>query len=253
MTEEDLLFFERVTRSLRGDLSPSEQEEFKLLIESDPAKRAESEQLIVTHDLLSLCAATDAPPRDVPQEALKLLRLEVEKHIKRKPAKWKFGPATALWASGIAAALIIGIVVLEAPLSTTSPQMEYRLQSNRSDTSLGVIGFGASVFDWNKGEPFESVLRRVLDRTTVQAIEPSGLPDWENNWPESNKQPVFKVLIQEYGLLQLKSGFGLVRVMGRWRGANFQKTFQITTPDGLPKALREAQVFIEETIQQHSK
>ncbi len=248
MTEEDLLFFERVTRSLRGDLSPSEQEELKLLIESDPAKLAESEQLIVTHDLLSLCAATDAPPREVPQEALKILRQEVEKHIKRKPAKWRFRPATALWASGIAAALIIGIVVLDAPLSTTSPHLEYALESKRSDTS------SFALFGLNGGEPFRSVLRSVLGGTSVHEIEPGGLLDWENNWLESNKQPVFKILIQEYGPFdKLKSDFGLVKVMGRWRGANFQKTFQVTTPDGLPKAIKEAQGFIQETIQQHGE
>lgn len=252
-TEEHLLFIERVARSLRGDLSPSEQGELKLEIESDPAKRAESVQLMVTHDLLSLCAATDAPPRELPQEALRLLRLEVEKHIKHKPVNRRFGLAAVLWAIGIATALIIGIVAMNSLLLTTSPKMEYRLQSSHDDKSLsGVIDLGASALDWNKGEPFETVLNGILDRNELQQIHPSDLPDWENNWPESEKRPVFKILIQEHGLLdKLKSNFGLIKVMGRWRGANYQKTFQITTHDGLPKVMKEAQGFIEEAIQQH--
>lgn len=257
-TEVDMKFVERVSRSWRGDMSASEREELKLQIESDQVKRAESEQLIVTHELFSLCAATDAPPSDVPLEALRLLRLEVGKHIKRKPAKWRFGPTSALWTTGIAAALILGIVMLDAPPSSTTglpleykPHLDYRLQSKRS-RSDNVARFMRTESD--EAEPFHSVLRRVLDGTVVEAIEPKDLPDWEGTWPDSSMQPAFKILIYEFGIFEFyKSDLGQVKVMGRWRGATFQKTFQITTSEGLPKALVEAQDFIEETIRQHDK
>lgn len=248
-TEEHLLFIERVARSLRGDLSTSEQEELRLEIERDAAKRSESVQLVVTHDLLSLCAATDAPPSEVPQEALRLLRLEVEKHIKPKPAKWRFGSAVALWASGIAAALVFGMFVFEQALSPAEPVLDYALEAGSTD-STGFLAFAGL----NKGEPFESVLRRILKDASFKVINSGNGQDWEHNWPESDQQPIFKLLIREHGPIdRLKSDFGLIKVMGRWRGANFQKTFPVTTPDGLPTALKEAQSFIEETIQQHVK
>lgn len=259
-TEEHLLFIERMARSLRGDLSPAEQVELKNEIESDPAKRAESVELMVTHDLLSLCAATDAPPSEVPQEALRLLRLEVEKQIKRKPVRWPFGPVTPLWASGIAAALVLGLFVFEQvrPLmnldralyalqrAPIKPVLDYALEAGPADTT-GFLAFAGL----NNDEPFESVLKRILNDASFKVIDSSNGQDWEQNWPQSDKQPIFKLLIREYGPIEkLQSNYGLIKVMGRWRGANFQKTFQITTRDGLPAALNEAQVFIEEAIHQ---
>lgn len=284
-TEEHLLFIERVARSLRGDLPQSELDELRVEIECNPAKRAESVQLMETYDLLSLCAATDSPPREVPDllfclgpdlcqvattdvpprgvphDAIRLLRLEVEKHIKPKPAKWRFGPAAALWASGIAAVLVFGfsvieqsqppvdgLLVVEQTQPPVEPVLEYALEAGSTNNRSILNPFSGR----NKGEPFESVLKRTLKDTTLQIISSANGQDWEHNWPESDMQPVFKLLIQEHdGNGKFKSDFGLIKVMGRWRGANFQKTFPITTPDGLPTALKEAQSFIEETIQRH--
>ena len=136
MSEEDHPFIDRVTRSLRGELSPSEQLELDQLIESDPAKRKESEKLIVTYDLLSLCAATEAEPREIPVEVLEGVRSSAKKNIKPHKSTRSFWLTLALWAGGIVTAIIVGMTLLSIWRQPNEKVLiEYAVQLN---TGFGV-------------------------------------------------------------------------------------------------------------------
>lgn len=255
MTEEDLIFVNLVTRSLRGSLSPDEQAELNSLIDSDTARRVEAEQLIVNYHLLSLCAAAEAQPREVPVHLLEQLRSAVDKNIKPKKAKWRFGPTTALWASGLAAALVIGMTTLVYRHKSDKVHVEYALQRNTQPVLSWFQYSGVAADSLRTAD-----LKDVLNGAVIQEVEnENALQDWKNNWSESNRRPVFKILIQERGTWNhLKSKFaqseiGQVQVTGRWRGANFQKTFSVTSADAWPQAIKDAQVFINDTVQQQLK
>lgn len=146
MTEEDMLFYERVTSSLRGELSPNEQQELDQLIESDPEKRKECEKMLVTYDLLSLCAATEAEPREIPVEVLEGFRSYAKKYIKPKQPNGKSWLFLALWLCGITIAVIGGLFLRESlRKKDVRLTIEYAVQLN--NTSIFGSGPPAPLVD----------------------------------------------------------------------------------------------------------
>lgn len=184
MSEDDQAFFDRVTRSLRGELSPSEQQELDQLIESDPAKRRESEKMLVTYDLLSLCAATEAEPQEIPVEVLEGVRSHAKKHIKPKPAKRRSWLFLAVWLCGITIAIGGGYLVLESlKKRDVRISIEYAVQLN--PTSLFGSGPNTAIFDKLEKIVFPSI--QLQGATTEEVIEYLRVKsrDLDNTTPET--------------------------------------------------------------------
>lgn len=123
-----MIFVERVTRSLRGELPASEQEEFSHQIETDPEKRKECEKLTITYDLLALCAATEAPTREIPVEVLEGVRARVKATTVKAKSKDR-GKLLLLFTALVAGLLAIWILGHESNKTDRKPpQIEFAVQ-----------------------------------------------------------------------------------------------------------------------------
>lgn len=248
-TDEESEFDEKVIASLRGALSPEEQGAFVRLVKDDPVKKERSEQLALTYELLSLCAAAESPPAKVPAATLDRLRAVVKEVVKPPPPPW--------WKNhrvlAVAVLIMLGVAVRYAiPPSTADapapPFIEYAMR--RHTTSyLDFLGPTVSQND--------EALKAALGGDRLTYLEDdNSLADWENTWPPSNKRPAIKVLLLVHG--DWKQFFakvaptetGQVKVLGRWQGSNFQKTFAVSQVAEWAEAIQKARLYIQKSTAQ---
>lgn len=82
-------------------------------------------------------------------------------------------------------------------------------------------------------------LRQMWKESEVESFtSASALNQWEKNWPDQGRTPVFKVIYDR--------STGEVRVTGQAEGQRFQKSFPVDAD--LQTALKQAASFIEEQI-----
>jgi hypothetical protein len=208
-------------------------------------KKERSEQLALTYELLSLCAAAESPPAMVRPATLDRLRETVTKLIIPPPPPWYKNPLVL----AVAALIVLGLAAhyilppLQGP-SAESPFIEYAMR--RHTTSyLGFLGPTVSQSD--------DALRTALggDRLTYLENDTS-LKDWENTWTPSGKRPAFKVLLLVHGDWKqvfarvLQTEIGQVKVTGRWQGSEYQKTFAVTQEAEWKQAIQKARQYIKE-------
>jgi hypothetical protein len=245
MNSDDILFMERVTASLRGELSADEQNELKAVIASDPARKLEMDQFAAAYDLLALCAATESPPSELPSVGLKKLQEAAAAAIKPpKKNKWYY----VFGVVGVIAA-IVAIVSPTWHFGNTPPEpyVEYAMR-RQTGTFLSFLGVNTS--------STSSEMKDALRGGSFKFVDDDvSLSDWENNWSSSMNQPVFKVLLLAKGdWHHLVAKFtptqiGEVRVTGHWRGEQFRKTIVVNTMGEWENSIRSARKYIEDCIQ----
>lgn len=249
-TDENSEFDEKAIASLRGVLSPEEQESFVRLVKDDPAKKQRSEELALTYELLSLCAAAESPPAKVPAATLDRLRKVVSEVIKPPRLPWYKNPRMLAVAALII--LMFGFAALYAIRPSTAdapPFIEYAMR--RHTTSY--LDFLGPTVSQNDDEALKTALGG--DRLTYLEDDNS-LADWENTWPPSDKRPAIKVLLLVHGDWKqifakvVQTEVGQVKVMGRWHGGNFQKIIAVTQVAKWKEAIQKARQYIRESTAQ---
>jgi hypothetical protein len=248
--DEDSKFDEKVIASLRGELSSTEQESFVQLVREDPVKKKRSEQLALSYEFLSLCAAAESPPAKIRPATLDRLRETVTDLIypppPPPPISWYKKPPFVF----IAAVIVLGAALLCFLLPSQAPRpappfVEYAMR--RDTTSyLGFLGPTVAQSD--------DALKIALggDRLTYLEDDTS-LKDWENTWPPSDIRPAIKVLLLVHGDWKqvfarvFPTEIGQVKVTRRWQGSEFQKTFAVTQEAEWKEAIQKARQYMHQS------
>jgi hypothetical protein len=245
-SEDDILFMERVTAKLRGELSADEQSELNAIIESDPARKLESEQFAAAYHLLALCAAAESPPKELSSTGLKRLQ-EAATKVGKKPKK-------PLWyyvgiVGGIIGAMIVICLTTWHPRETTpEPYVEYAMR-RQTGTFLGFLGVSTASTQFEMNAALRGNSFNYLENDV-------SLNDWENNWSSSTNRPVFKVLLLAKGDWEhLAAKFrttqlGEVRVTGHWKGNQYRKTILINSVGEWEEAIQSARRYIETCLKE---
>jgi hypothetical protein len=86
-----------------------------------------------------------------------------------------------------------------------------------------------------------SLLRQTWEKAAIDSFTGTeALHAWETNWPAKSKRPVVKVVFDRAA--------GEVRILGRWKGESFIKTFLVEW--NLAATLEEAKSFVKQRTTQ---
>ena len=144
---------------------------------------------------------------------------------RRSPHKEESLPWKWRWILGLAAATALIVLVL-IPAVTKSPQPLIQL------ALLDIAGTTRGA-DTNEA----AILQQMWKETTVQNFSTlSEAETWEKSWPNGDKRAMAKIILDRAA--------GEVRVMGRWKGKTFEKSFPVGKD--LAAALKQANDFVQE-------
>lgn len=227
-------FFDLAMKVIARQATDAERSELEARLASEPALRAEFERLQVdvrvAKDALPLVKATQATAGELPAYARGRLQTKVRQTLGRpetaetpsrqreRRAIWNWR-----WALGLAAAtavvLLVALPMFRAP---TAPVIELAM--------LDVAG------DTRGGETNEvALLQQTWANAKLDAFtRPELLRAWETNWPA--KADAVKIIYDRNA--------AEVRVLGRWKGKMFEKTFPVET--NLTGTLAMAREFVQE-------
>lgn len=178
----------------------------------------------LAEEVLPLVAATESAAADFPAYARERLQTKVRETLGRPEAPERKPGWFWAWVFGLAAATAVAVLAL-VPLLTnpTGPVIQVAMLdlagATRGSDSNGVAALqqqwkGATIHNFAKSTELEA---------------------WEKSWPEG-RGSVVKVIYDRSA--------GEVRVVGRWKGKEFQKTFPVERD--LSAALQQAEAFIRE-------
>ncbi len=232
----DERFFDLAMKAIARQSSEAERKELEALLASHPERKAEFERLRtaarLANEALPLVDATEATAGELPAYARGRLQTKVRQTLGRPAEPEAAREQTARefawglrWLLGLATVTVL-LVLLLVPTFTQSNKLV--VQVAMLDTAGGTRGT-----DTNE----VAILQRMLETTSIQSFTQSReLEAWEKSWPATDKRPAAKIIYDRAA--------GEVRVLGRWEGKPFQKTF-LVEPD-LASALRQANAFIRE-------
>ena len=235
----DERFFDLAMKVIANQSTDTERAELDALLAGQPELKAEFERLrgeaTLAKEVLPLVDATEATTGEFPAYARGRLQTKVRQTLGRPgsapeeredKAAWLLGWR---WWLGLATATAL-IVLLLVPILNQPRQI--RIQLAMLDVAGGTRGT-----DTNE----VTLLERHWQGTRLQTFSTSGeLAGWEKNWPRAKMQPAVKIIYDRAA--------GEVRVLGRWEGKPFQKTFPVE-PD-LAAALNQAKAFVREQTRQ---
>jgi hypothetical protein len=190
----------------------------------------------LARQVLPLANATEAMAPEMPAYARGRLQTKVRETLGRPPAHDGAPEEDALgtmwkwrWILGLAAATAVVALFLLPALSRSAPPM---IQVARLDTAGATRGS-----DTNE----TSLLHQTWVEATVDSFTGTeALHAWETNWPAQHKRPVVKVVFDRAA--------GEVRILGRWKGESFTKTFLVERD--LAATLEQAKSFIKQRTSQ---
>ena len=226
----DQRFFDLAMKVIGRQATEAERAELASLVSSQADLKAEWERLQaesrLAKEALPLVAATESAAGEFPAYARERLQTKVHQTLGRPEApKSKPGWFWA-WALGLAAATAAVVLVL-VPLLTRPPALVIQM------AMLDLAGATRGA-DTNE----VAALQQLWKGTAVQNFgKTSELEAWEKNWPAGN-QPVVKVIYDRSA--------GEVRVVGRWKGNEFRRTFPVERDLGT--ALQQAEAFVHEKV-----
>ena len=256
----DQQFFDLAMKAIAQQASEAERAELEDLLARQPELRAEFARLQgevrLTKDVLPLVDAARASASEFPAYARERLQTTVrqtlgrpqspplpasdEKHRKVQPellALPELAPSLLTggeerrlmwrwrWLLGLATAAVV-ITLVAIPILRQAPAP--MIQVAMLDTA------GAS-----RGPDTKELA--LLQQTWSQAVVDSlssteNARAWETNWPADGRGAVVKVLYDRAA--------GELRVLGRWKGKSFAKTFLVE--QDFAAALDQAKVFVQE-------
>ncbi len=236
----DQRFFDLAMKSIAHEATDAERAELDALMAREQGLRAEFARLQanvrLAKDVLPLVDATQATGAELPAYARGRLQTKVRETLGRPPVNREAPEKDALgmlwkwrWTLGLAAAMAVVLLVLMPLFSRSATPM---IQVAMLDTTGATRGS-----DTNE----VSLLRQAWEKAPVDSFTgTAALRAWETNWPAQNKRPVVKVIFDRAA--------GEVRILGRWKGESFTKTF--LAEQDLTTTLEQAKAFIQERTSQ---
>ena len=235
-TMNDERFFDLAMKIIAQLATDAERAELNSLLSQEPKFKAEFERLQaetkLAREVVPLLAATESTAGEFPAYARGRLQTKVTETLgaHRPPPEQKRSTWRWQWIFGLATATAI-ILFLLVPVFHQSDKMI--VQVAMLDTTGATRGAGANEI---------AEMQKIWTGATVQSFSQSTeLAAWENSWLKDEKQPTAKIIYDRPA--------GEVRVLGRWQGKPFQKTFLIERD--LETTLQEAKTFIRERTERN--
>ena len=229
-TMNDERFFDLAMKTIAQQATDAERVELNSLLVQEPKFKVEFERLQaetkLAREVVPLLAATESTAGEFPAYARGRLQTKVQETLgaHRSPLQEKRSTWRWQWIFGLATATAI-ILFLFVPVFNQSDKMI--VQVAMLDTAGATRGTGANEI---------AELKKLSTGAAVQSFSQSAeLTAWENSWPK-DKQPAAKIIYDRAA--------GEVRVLGRWHGKPFQKTFLVERD--LETTLQEAKTFVQQ-------
>jgi len=228
----DERFFDLAMKVIARQATDAERAELDALLAREPELRTRFEQLQaevrVTKDVLPVVEATQATAGEFPAYARGRLQTKVRATLGRPAAEKEPDRSLAWgwrWVLGLAAATAV-VVLVALPMfrGPNGPMIQVAML----DTAGAVRGS-----DTNE----TALLNETWSTATLDSFtNTEALHEWE-----TKGQPNAVKIIYDRAAAE-------VRVLGKWRGKSFEKTFLID--QNLASALAKAKVFIGEQTKQ---
>jgi anti-sigma factor RsiW len=229
----DERFFDLAMKVIARQASDVERAELDALLAREPELRAEFARLKadvrVAKDALPLVDATQAATGELPAYARGRLQTKVRQTLGR-PQSAEKEPDRSLargwrWVLGLAATVaVVLLVALPILRSPNTPAIQVAML----DTAGAVRGSDTNEI---------ALFREMFSPATLNSFTSAeALREWETK----GKPDVVKVIYDRAA--------AEVRVLGKWHGKSFEKTF-LVDPD-LAAALKQAESFIAEQTKQ---
>jgi len=227
-------FFDLAMKVIAGQATEAERAELDGLVARQPKLKTEFERqqadVRLAREVLPLVSATQATTPELPAYARGRLQTKVRQTLGRPEAsppagtdeqrrmmwrwRWLLGLATA------AAAVALAMVLWQAPAPMIQVALLDTAGASRGSDAKELAGLQQT---WNKAQV-----------ESFSSAEKAGA--WETNWPGDGRRAVVKVLYDRPA--------GELRVLGRWKGKPFAKTFVVE--QDFAAALNQAKRFIQE-------
>ncbi len=234
-TMNDERFFDLAMKVIAQQATDAERAELNSSLSEEPKLKTEFERLQaetnLAREVVPLLAATESAAGEFPAYARGRLQTKVTETLgahrtplqeMEKKSTWRWQ-----WVLGFATTTAV-ILFLLIPIFTPSDTMI--VQVAMLDTAGSTRGVNANEI---------AALQKFGTAAPVQSFSQSNeLAAWENNWPGKEKQSAAKIIYDRAA--------GEIRVLGRWNGRPFQKTFLVERD--LETTLKEAESFIHQQI-----
>lgn len=232
----DQRFFDLAMKAIARQATDAERAELDALLAREPALRDEFARLQgdvrLAKDVLPLMDATGATAGEFPAWARERLQTKVRETLgrpaspaasaadKQRRMMWRWR-----WLLGLAAAAaVVALVVLPVVWQAPAPVIQVAML----DTAGASRGSDAKEL---------ALLQQTWDKAVIDSFSSAETARaWETNWPGDSRRAVAKILYDRPA--------GEVRVLGRWRGKTFAKTFVVELD--FAAALNQAKQFIQE-------
>ena len=229
-------FFDLAMKVIARQATEAERAELDALVARQPELKAEFQRLQadvrLAREVLPLVSATEATAPELPAYARGRLQTKVRETLGRPPVPEEDGMGS-LWkwrwilglsaATAVVALFLLPILIRSAPPMIQVAMLDIAGATRGSDTNETLL------------------LRQTWEKATVDSFTGmEALHAWETNWPAQNNGPVVKVVFDRAA--------GEVRILGRWRGESFTKTFVVE--QDLTATLEQAKSFIKQRTRQ---
>jgi len=229
-------FFDLAMKVIARQATEAERAELDALVARQPELKAEFQRLQadvrLAREVLPLVSATEATAPELPAYARGRLQTKVRETLGRPPVPEEDGMGS-LWkwrwilglsaATAVVALFLLPILIRSAPPMIQVAMLDIAGATRGSDTNETLL------------------LRQTWEKATVDSFTGmEALHAWETNWPAQNNGPVVKVVFDRAA--------GEVRILGRWRGESFTKTFVVE--QDLAATLEQAKSFIKQRTRQ---
>lgn len=226
----DERFFDLAMKVIARQATDAERAELDARLARKPELRAELERLQadarVAKDALPLVDATQATAGKLPAYARGRLQTKVRQTLGR-PESARKEPVRSLawgwrWVLGLAAATAVIVLVLPMFRPPSAPVIQLAMV----DVAGGTRGVQTNEV---------ALLQQTWANAKLDSFtQPELLRAWETNWPAKTDR--VKIIYDRNA--------AEVRVLGRWNGKSFEKTFPTETD--LPTTLAKARDFVQQ-------
>jgi hypothetical protein len=232
----DQRFFDLAMKAIAQQASEAERAELDTLLAREPELGAEFARLQadtrLACEVLPVVNATEITAPELPAYVRERLQTKVRQTLGRPQTSprsagdvehrmmWRWR-----WLLGLAAAAAV-ITLVAVPLLRQAPAPV--IQVAMLDTAGASRGADSKEL---------ALLQQTWNKAAVDSFSSTeNARAWETNWPADGSRAVVKVLYDRAA--------GELRVLGRWKGKSFAKTFVVE--QDFAAALNQAKAFVQE-------
>ena len=227
----DQRFFDLAMKAIARQASDAERVELDAMLAGNPAMQAEFERLraeaALAKEVLPMVEASAVVGGKLPGYARGRLQTKVRETLGRPGDEAKQPDRNLVWGwrwwlglAATATAVILGLAVLLAPPRTVVVQ-------------LAVLDLAGATRGASDAEA--ALLKQTWKAADLSRFSSAeALSGWEAAWPKNQGKAVVKVIYDRAA--------GVVRVTGRGKGRNFDRTF--TVGSDLAVTLKEVQGYL---------